>query len=89
MKITPHDYATMSKALDTLKADMPKYWKEYQDKGLTVGRFRWDCFFAVNPDGMRASAWICKQLYSYLNDSHIETAIKHWFNANVPTIGKE
>jgi hypothetical protein len=33
-------------------------------------RFRWDLLFAAN------SLWVCDNLYSYMDDSHIDTALK-------------
>jgi hypothetical protein len=38
-------------------------------------RLRWDLLYATVP-----SAWICDNLYSYLNDTHIDTAIKSIIN---------
>jgi len=34
-------------------------------------RFRWDLMYAAN-----LSPWICDNLYSYMDDSHIDTALR-------------
>lgn len=35
-------------------------------------RFRWDMLYAAV-----SSAWICENLYPYLNDDHIDTALRN------------
>lgn len=52
----------------------------YRASGLTAGRYRWDVAyigFGDLPGGF--SRWICDNLYSYLNDTHIDTALRKVF----------
>ena len=39
-------------------------------------RIRWDWFHATKIDGQHSDQWGCKNLYSYLNDDHSDTALK-------------
>ena len=39
-------------------------------------RFRWDCFHATAAHGFKQTAFICNTLYPYLNDDHIDTALR-------------
>lgn len=44
---------------------------QYADMGLSEKRLRWDLqYIAVE------TSWICKYLYQYLDDSHIDTALR-------------
>lgn len=43
----------------------------YKYKGRDK-RWRWDLLYATK--GL--NAWICAELYSYLNDDHIDTALR-------------
>jgi len=38
---------------------------------LSPMRYRWDLLYAA-----KLSTWICNNLYSYLNDDHIDTALR-------------
>ena len=44
---------------------------QYKEKGLTEKRYRWDLSYSA-----KLTPWICKNLYSYLNDDHIDTALR-------------
>ena len=66
MKITQADYNELKgKIITVFNKDTQA---EYKKAGLSDMRFRWDCFHAAN----------CykKELYEYLNDTHIDTALK-------------
>ena len=43
----------------------------YRAKGLSHKRFRWDLLWAAVP-----SQWLCDNLYPYLDDSHVDTALR-------------
>ena len=45
---------------------------KYRDGGLSHKRFRWDLLWAAIP-----SKWICDNLYTYINDDHIDTALRN------------
>lgn len=66
MKITQADYNEMR---DKIKTVFNKDKQaEYKKAGLSDMRYRWDCFHAAN----------CykKELYDYLHDEHIDTALR-------------
>lgn len=66
MKITQADYNEMR---DKIKTVFNKDKQaEYKKAGLSDMRYRWDCFHAAN----------CykKELYDYLYDEHIDTALR-------------
>ena len=53
-------------ALERARAD-------YQKRGLSEERFRWDVFWALHAD--TRGAWMM-EVYRYLNDTNIDTALK-------------
>lgn len=75
MKIKPEHYAVIKDAFSTIKQDE---LDKYKVSVLTSGKFkdfekriRWDIFH-----GKIKSEWVCKVLYLYVNDDHIDTALK-------------
>ena len=68
MKVEHYDY---------LKRQMLDYaWapflQDYIKLGLSEKRWRWDWCYST--PGL--SKWICDNLYNYLDDTHIDTALK-------------
>ena len=77
MKIQPDHLKILSAAIGQVRRDYPQATlQHYKDKNLTAKRWRWDLFHAADqvslPDG-----FITKVLYAYLNDTHIDTALRH------------
>lgn len=76
MKITQSDY-------NALKAHVAPHVTEqnqtlYRDNGLSDKRFRWDCLWAAKiiiGDGVGINGDL--DLYAYLDDRHIDTALRH------------
>ena len=75
MKIKPEHYAHIKKAISTLPRDKVLLHKEalkddprVKDQAM---RFRWDLFWAT-----RQESKIIHDLYQYLNDTHIDTALR-------------
>ena len=72
MKITTDDYGELKRKIYRYLNEHPevmtKHKQLYKSKGLSDMRFRWDVFHA-------AKAYSGK-LYNYLNDNHIDTALK-------------
>lgn len=71
MKIKSEHYQTMLNAIASLPRD-----KYLEHKALELGadkakRFRWDLFSAA-----KLYTFASDELYSYLNDEHIDTALK-------------
>lgn len=51
----------------------PNMKQEYSDKGLSSMRYIWD-ILDLSDDSLN---FICSHLYSYLDDTHINTALKN------------
>ena len=69
MRMKPVDYARLEKAIRTVLLSNPSTTLQtYLDAGLTHMRFRWDMSGASGFD-------VCA-LYAYLDDSHIDTALR-------------
>ena len=48
------------------------YRDRYASAGLSDKRYRWDLIRAAG-----LMPWLCDVLYTYLNDDHIDNALKH------------
>lgn len=66
MKIKPEHLAYLKEHVKVLNPE------RYVNAGLTSKRYLFDCLYAT--EGM--SSWICDNLYSYMNDTHIYTALR-------------
>jgi hypothetical protein len=75
MKIKPEHYEHMKQAINAIPEEGKKAHFEYlktDDRVKDINkRFRWDCFHAA-----KLSIFACDVLYYYLNDTHIDTALK-------------
>lgn len=72
MKITQEHYEAMREAMRPLGMVIPDHrqWLYGQPKVKDVEkRLRWDLLYASRYDGV-------KDLYTYLNDDHIDTALR-------------
>ena len=75
MKIRPEHYNHMKSAIADLDPAKVAAHKEALTHDARVKdlekRFRWDlCHAAIPP------SWICDNLYSYMDDTHIDTALR-------------
>jgi hypothetical protein len=69
MKIKPEHLKHIESAVSAL--DTPQARAAYQDKGLSHMRYRWDLAHAAG-----LTPWFSSELYPYLNDDHIDTALR-------------
>ena len=84
MKIKPYHYGTLEMYMLRAIAKHPHSLNEYREAGLSDKRYRWDLLRATKlpiTDGCNESrvngiTWICDNLYSYMNDDHIDTALR-------------
>lgn len=69
VKIKPTDLSDLRVKIEELLVANPEARKAHRDAGLSHERFRWNVLHAskANADG---------HLYTYLNDSHIDSALK-------------
>jgi len=79
MKIKPEHFAILEEACNKVIEDNPTARQTYTNQGLTEKRFRWDVLYASKIDNDSASRWICDNLYSYMDDTHIDTALRKIF----------
>lgn len=75
MKITKDHYLKLASACADVLAKHPNMREQYQSAGFSDMRFNWDVLRLCRVDGMLGTAWLCLELYPYLNDSHINTAL--------------
>lgn len=66
MKIKPGDFAALQQAI--LPLDTSSNRRIYQTAGVSMRKYGIDLMFA--------SGFDTKPLYAYLNDTHIETALR-------------
>lgn len=78
MKMTDAHYLQMADALNAIKPQLDESAPKYKEQGLSEMRFRWDALRAAKVEG-DSTRWICDRLYSYLDDSHIDTALRRYF----------
>jgi len=86
MKMNHYDFtelqAQICRALKNKKINFKKVKADYASEGFSDMRFRWDLlhFAAINVTKFRYITSIGKgmqiNLYDYLNDSHIDTALR-------------
>lgn len=67
MKMKSEHFAQLSQAVRPYLS--LEYQQKYTNAGLTLNRYRWDA--------LHASGFDTRPLYEYLNDSHIETALRN------------
>lgn len=76
LKILSSHYTALQIALKDLLESKPQAKEQYAAQGLSPMRFRWDALNACKIDGISGSAWISKNLYTYLDDTHIDSALR-------------
>jgi hypothetical protein len=76
MKMKPEHYTILEQAIRPVLNTYPHIHEDYQLKGLSDMRYRWDLLYISKlkiGDGVGTSGL---PLYAYLNDTHIDTALK-------------
>lgn len=68
MKIKAEDFARLELAVQLVLAARPGLQETYRRNGHSDERFRWDV--------LHVSEFDATPLYSYLNDNHINTALR-------------
>jgi len=70
MKMTKEDYEKLKSSINSLFSitSLEDSKRLYIIKGYSMERFRWDCLHHSDFDTNR--------LYNYLNDKHIDTALR-------------
>jgi hypothetical protein len=76
MKMRPEHFALLKSECEAVLRARPTMRQSYLDKGRSLQRLRWDVVGAIRIDGDTGIKWVCDTLYPYLNDDHINTALK-------------
>lgn len=80
MKMTAEHFELLRAGITRLQADYPDCTPEaYAAQGLSGMRYRWDCLRAAHRKGYIPdpfSGLDGLRLYAYLNDDHIDTALR-------------
>jgi len=78
MKIKSDHYAALKSALQTVITFNPGMLEYWEKQGRTPKRMRWDLFSwcVINPKCPCAAEVTLSELYAYLNDDHIDTALR-------------
>ncbi len=79
MKINKKDFDALESAIRDAIEVKPSAVKQYKDAGLTLNRFAWDLFHYTDryvTDDKGDKRMFSTLLYEYLNDAHIQTALK-------------
>ena len=74
MKMTAEHYKFIKSRINYEKKDVLKYKQSLKSDPRVKDidkRLRWDLFNMAIP-----VTWVCDNLYSYLDDNHIDTALK-------------
>ena len=71
MKITPRDFQVVKTMLERSIVDTPANREAYIKAGLSSKRYRWDCFRLSG-----GISFLCNELYAYMNDDHMDTALR-------------
>lgn len=72
MKMKPEDYSRLETAISKVLSSHDATLQDYLDAGLTPKRFRWDALWRA----VRLNWFDFGQMYDYLNDTHIDTALR-------------
>lgn len=70
MKIKPEHFQHLKQHIEPLDTEPLRH--AYKSAGLSDVRYQWDL---LRKAGL--IQWICDNLYSYLDDSHINTALRN------------
>jgi len=74
MKMKPEHVEQLKQAIVPLHSQA--LWEQYREQGLSAMRYRWDLLYRSGlkiGDGVGTSGL---PLYAYLNDEHIDTALR-------------
>jgi hypothetical protein len=74
VKIRPEHLKHLSDILKPL--DTQEMRDTYRTSGLTPRRYRWDLTYSKEARAHDLSNWLCKNIYPYANDEHLDTALR-------------
>ena len=75
MKMKPEHFNTIKDCMNATRHN-PAVMELDLYGNLSDIQFLWKWFYLTPIEGLRPEAWAFKNLHPYLNDNHIETALK-------------
>lgn len=76
LKMRDEHYQALKDAIDRIP-DLEVYRFSYWINNMSPERFWWDCWSYVTREGEGGLGYgFCKELYTYLDDSHIDSALR-------------
>lgn len=76
MKITPDHFRTLSHAICRAQQGAETLDEYVNQHGLTAKRWRWDLLWRAKRVGYLPERFVEDNLYNYVNDDHIDTALR-------------
>lgn len=73
MKITPQDFDKLKGFIEPVMMRLPVAEYRTANPQFSDKRVRWDYFHGAGKDALR---FLCDHLYTYMNDTHMDTALK-------------
>lgn len=78
MKIKQDHYKAILDAIRSVAEFDPTYARRARAAGHSDNIIQWDMFRCARIEG-DTTRWVCKTLYPYMNDAHIDTALSKAF----------
>lgn len=76
LKMRTEHYQALKDAIGRIP-ELEAHRESYKTNNMSPMRFRWDCLHYVTNDGEgRLGREFSKELYVYLDDSHIDSALR-------------
>lgn len=75
-KIKPEHFEALKTACFQALKDHPFDASEYRAAGLSAKRYRWDVYNRATINGEPSYRFTCDTLYPYLDDTHIDSALR-------------
>lgn len=79
MKIRKNHLYAIQTAIEAVKPQILQAIPSYKEAGFSMTRLMWDAFRLANVGGNGTDRWICDELYPYMDDTHLDTALKRVF----------
>lgn len=80
MKMQKTHYKTLQDCMLAIRKNAPRIDQALitmeLDPHYSDERIRWNWLYATMIEGQPATTWLCENLYPYLDDSHIDTALR-------------
>lgn len=74
MKMTQEHFDALEDAIHRALETFPETLDAYLKAGQSAKRYRWDVLWHA-----KQTEFVCRTLYQYLNDEHIDTALRKIF----------